>query len=416
MLTNAGALVGTIAVTSLLGFPYWWLAARAFPPADVGFAATAVSTMTLLGTFGMVGLGTLLTGELSRVNREHAAVLGSGLVVAGVAGLVLGLGFGIVAGRFGLDRLASDPIAILVFTIGVAITAVALVLDQALVGLLRGGLQLRRNTIFSASKLALLVGLAAAGFSHGGVAVFATWVAGTVLSMVWLVVRGARSRRFATYRPRWSVVRRWRRPALEHHLLNLAIQGPTLAAPLIVSATVSVTATAYYYTAALIIGFFAYGATAMTYALYAIAARDPANLRRPLQFSFRLSLAVIAVANVVLLAGADVILGVFGPEYASNAAGVLRIFSVLLFALVVKDHYIAIHRVRGTVLKGAKVCLVGGALELGLGAIGALHGGLTWFALGAGVALLIESIVMAPTLVRELRGPRPGVSAVRAHT
>ena len=70
----------------------------------------------------------------------------------------------------------------------------------------------------------------------------------------------------------------------------------------------------------------------------------------------------------------------------------------------------------GRSLKGAKVCLAGGALELGLGAIGALHGGLTWFALGAGVALLIESIVMAPTLVRELRRPRPGVSGVRART
>ena len=403
MLANAGSLVGSIAVTSLLGFPYWWLAARAFPPAEVGFAATAVSAMTLLGTFGMPGLGTLLTGELSRHRHQIEPLVASGLAVCVVAGFVLGLGFGLVAGAFGLHELAHSPVAILVFALGTAFTALTLVVDQALVGLLRGMIQFRRNVIFSAAKLIVLgvVGGVAAG--AGGTGIYATWVAGLALSTAWLVVRTVRTGTARRFRPRWSMVRHWRRPALEHHMLNLAVQGPTLVAPLVVSATVSVTATAYFYTAQLITGFFAYFTIALTYALYAIAVRDPARLSVPLRFTFRLSLAVIAIANVILLAGAEVILRIFGSAYASHAADVLRILAVLLFALVVKDHYIAINRIRGTVLRGAKVCLAGGALEMSLAAIGALHGGLTWFALGALVALAVESAVMAPTLVRELR-------------
>src|SRR3954465_2960252 len=243
MLTNAGSLVGSIAVTSLLGFPYWWLAARAFSPADVGFAATVISTMTLLGTFAMVGLGTLLTGELSRRRRNVEAFIASGLVVCATTGLVLGLCFGLVAGSLGLQELARHPAAIFVFTIGVALTAVTLVVDQALVGLLRGMLQLRRNIIFSASKLILLTALAVAPVAVGGIGIYATWVAGLVVSMGWLALRAARTGSLPAYRPQWSVVRQWRRPALEHHLLNLAVQGPTLATPLVISATVSVTAT-----------------------------------------------------------------------------------------------------------------------------------------------------------------------------
>lgn len=50
MLINAGALVGTTVVTSMLGFAYWWLAARRFPPEAVG-VASASAAMVLLGGF-----------------------------------------------------------------------------------------------------------------------------------------------------------------------------------------------------------------------------------------------------------------------------------------------------------------------------------------------------------------------------
>jgi O-antigen/teichoic acid export membrane protein len=405
MLTNAGSLVGSVAVTSILGFPYWWLAARGFPAHDVGFAATVVSTVTLLGTFGMLGLGTLLTGELSRRGSNVEAFIASGLAMCSVAGLVVALFFALVlAGPLGLSGLADHPVEIAVFATGVVLTAVTLVIDQALLGLLRGGVQLRRNIIFSVSKLVLLGAVVLVAFGRGGVGIYATWAAGLAVSLLWLALRVARRSGLRRYRPSWAVIRQWRRPALEHHALNLAIQGPTLATPLVVSATVSVTAAAYFYAAQLITSFFAYGAIALTYALYAIGVRDPDNLRVPLRFTLRLSFAVIAVADVVLLLGADLILRIFGTEYATHAANALRVIAVLLFALVVKDHYIAIHRIRGTVLTGARVCLVGGTLELGFAALGGSYGGLTWFAFGALVALMLEAMVMAPTIVRELRG------------
>jgi len=69
IVSNAGSLVATQLVTSGLGFLFWLVAARWFSPAGVGFAAAAISAMTLLGTFGMLGLGTLLMGELPR--RPH---------------------------------------------------------------------------------------------------------------------------------------------------------------------------------------------------------------------------------------------------------------------------------------------------------------------------------------------------------
>jgi Na+-driven multidrug efflux pump len=174
---------------------------------------------------------------------------------------------------------------------------------------------------------------------------------------------------------------------------------------LIVAATVSVTASAYFYTASLITTFMAYGAMALTYALYAVAVRNPEHLATALRFTLRLSFGLILVANLVLMLGANAILGLFGAEYSEHAATALRILGVLVFPVIVKDHYIAIHRVRGTVIQGAKLCLLGAALELCLATVGGAYGGLTWLVLGALVALTVEAGLMAPTLRRELRRP-----------
>jgi O-antigen/teichoic acid export membrane protein len=414
ILSNAGSLVGSIAVTSLLGFPYWWVAARAFPAAAVGFAAASVSAMTLLGTLGMLGLGTLLTGELPRRPQERASLLATALTFATGAGLVLGLVFALVApGPLGLETLAGRPGAVLLFASGAALTAVTMVIDQAVIGLLRGGVQLRRNIVFAVSKLVLLAMLAVAAVEVGGIAIYATWVAGLAISLAWLALTAAREgARLHHCRPRWNLFRHWRRPAMEHHLLNLAIQVPTLVLPLVVSATVSVTASAYFYTATLITGFLSYGAIALTLALYAVGVRDQARLAQALRFTLRLAFGVILAANLVLLFGSRIILHVFGPEYADNAATVLRIQGIFVCLMIIKDHYIAIARIRGTVLKAGTLCAAGAVFEIGLASAGGAWKGLTWVALGSLAALAVEVCVMSPAVLRELKPARKR-SAIR---
>src|SRR5438270_13344190 len=81
ILLNAGSLIGTTAVTSALGFAYWWLAARQFSPEAVGLASAAISAMTLLGTFGMLGLGTLLVAELPHQHGKKVSLISAALVL-----------------------------------------------------------------------------------------------------------------------------------------------------------------------------------------------------------------------------------------------------------------------------------------------------------------------------------------------
>src|SRR5579872_968981 len=80
MLLNAGSLVGTTLVTSGLGFVYWWVATRLYTPGAVGLASALISVMTLLGTLSMLGIGTLLTGELPRQQGKEWALIAVSLL------------------------------------------------------------------------------------------------------------------------------------------------------------------------------------------------------------------------------------------------------------------------------------------------------------------------------------------------
>src|SRR2546430_3180091 len=186
MLINSGSLFSTTIVTSLLGFVYWWVATRRFTPETVGMASASVSTMTLLGSFCIVGLGTLLITELPRQPGCVITLTSTALVVVGAVGGCTGLLFALVAPVISSEfaPLRASSADSVIFAAGVSLTSITLVFDQALIGLLRGGLQLTRNTLFAIIKLValLLVGFLLSNAT--GITIYATWAVGSILSLV----------------------------------------------------------------------------------------------------------------------------------------------------------------------------------------------------------------------------------------
>ena len=409
ILTNASSLVSTTAVASALGFVYWWLAARQFPHAAVGLASAAISAMMLLGNASVLGLGTLLIGELPRQPGKASSLITTALVVAGAAGGVLGLLFAIAAPALSADLrpLAASFGSSALFALGVSLTAVTLVLDQALIGLLRGELQLWRNTLFAITKLVVLWAVGVWAANTFGLTIYATWVVGSLISLVALVLFAAlKGVRISAYWPEWTLLRRLGKAALEHHALNLALQSPSLALPVLVTAQLSATTNAYFYTAWMVANFVFIVPLSLTTVLYAISAAEPGALARKIHHTLGLSAVVGLLANVVLLVGADLLLKLFGPAYAEQASSSLRILVIGVFPLIIRNHYIAISRIRGRVTNAALVMAVGGFLELTLAAVGAGVGGLTGLSVGWLAAVCIEAVFMARTVYRTATSAR----------
>ncbi len=417
IVVNATGLVGTTAVTAGLGFIYWLVAARGFSPDAVGLASASVSAMTLLGYVGMLGFGTMLMGELPQQKGREGSLLTAAVLVSGLAGGVLGLLFAALAPLLAPDfrPLQESAATVAVFAAGVALTTASLVTDQALIGLLLGGVQFGRNAVFAAVKLGALFLASLWITERTGITIYITWALGNLLSLGALAVLATARQWFRfPVRPDWSVLHGLRRVALGHHGLNLALQLPVLGLPIVVTAILTAAFNAYFYVAWMVALSFVWVApAALSFVLYTVTSKTPAALGRTMRFTLTLSVVVGAISNLVLPLIGHPILGLFGGTYAAYAGPSLQVMVLTVFPLIVKDHFVSLCRLNRRLARGAALIGGAGVLELAGAAAGAYLGGLVGLCLGWAAVLCIEALFMAPTVYRgathDRRPPRASV-------
>src|SRR5581483_10351736 len=376
MLFNTGSLATTSVVTSVLGFAYWWLAAQRFPPAAVGFASAAISAMTLIGTLCILGMGTLLIGELPRQRGKELSLISASLIlvggVAGLAGMLFAAIAPLISPNFG--PLRSDPLNFALFAVGVSLTAISLVFDQALVGLLRSDLQLWRNALFAVLKLVALFMGATMFFHPLGMAIYATWAFGNIISLGLLIGLVVYRRKWPGhfFQPEWSLMRQLRAAAIEHHMLNLVLQAPALILPVLVTVLLSNTANAWFYVSWMIASISTLIPYALTTVLYATNATQSDTLAHKVRLTLFLAVLLCGFITAVLLLASRQVLGVFGHNYAEQSLWSMRILALGVFPRLIKDHYVAIKRIHRRISHAIVPMLIGGLLGLGLGYVLAL--------------------------------------------
>jgi O-antigen/teichoic acid export membrane protein len=408
IVSNASALASTTAVTSLLGVVYWFVAARRFTPASVGLATAAIAGMTLVQIFASLGLDTFVLGEVSKHPTRVRPLIVAAVIAAGMAGLVLGLGYALIAPVVSheLRPLSSTPLNAALFVGGTALVTVGGVLDQALVGQLRGSVQLWRNVLFGVSKLIILVIVSFGVARRSGMSIYASWILGSLVSMFalsfyvveWLrgLARDVRRGEF----PLARLLREVGQKVRGHQVLNAALKIPLLALPLMVVGLVGTRANAGFYVAALIVNFGLVLPGSLASVLYAVSSGDVAGFASRIRLTLSLSFAICVVVMLVLIPGAHLILSVFGASYAASATATLQLLALSAFPQVIKNHYVAVARVRGRISRALPFLWFGTVLELGFAARGANIGGLTGLTAGWVIAITIESLLMAPSVFR----------------
>jgi len=406
LLINAGSLVGTQAVTSALGFLYWWLAARSFSPQVVGLASASISAMLLLGTMGVMGFGTLLMGRLRRESDQDGPLIASAIITVSIAGSIIGLLFvGLISWiPSDLNVWSGDIGSVLLFSFSVGLTSMVLVIDQALIGLLWGSLQLWRNAIFALAKLSILFVISLWITEVSGFTIYLTWMLGILISLGFLIGFAIwKGERIFRYRPKIGLIREIGLDALIHHLLNIALQVPGFSLPVIVTIVLSARLNAYFYASWMIASFAFVGPIALATVLYAVSSVDAAMLAQKIRFTLELSLLIGLLACGGLLILADQVLRLFGAEYAEQAAWCLRVLSLAVFPITVKNLYVAIHRIRNRILDATRWVIVGSFLELLLATSGGWLAGIVGLSIGWVIAVFLEGLIMFPTVFRVIR-------------
>ncbi|GIF15395.1 lipopolysaccharide biosynthesis protein [Actinoplanes teichomyceticus] len=396
----AGSILGTQVVTSALGFVYWTVAARTLSVPVVGHLGSATAAAMLLGMLGMVGCGTLLISHLPELgpHRQRVMLVTAIGASAGVTA-VLSVLFGLVAWR-SLPAFAFLDPAGGTFWLLVAVavlTALGNLFDQAMLVLGRPSAQVTRNAVASASKIVLLGAAVLAGRS-GVDAALGAWLAGQLVACLLAVRAAVRLTPTAgrvTGGQMRAAVARFGGSAGRHHGMNIALAAPAALQPVIISAFVTADENAVYTTVRLVatVAFMAPYALAM--ALFAVSANDRQGAEQRARSVFRLSLAVSLLLSLVLLAGAPLILRVFGADYAHGGMADLRLLGLACPLLVVKDQYIARVQADRVLAEATPFVVVTTVLEIAGTVAGAATGGLTGSLVGWLLALAAGALWLA---------------------
>ncbi|HET7485622.1 MAG TPA: hypothetical protein VFJ64_09640 [Solirubrobacterales bacterium] len=404
LLSNAGSMVATAVVTSFLGAAFWWVATHYFTQDSVGLASAAISAMTLIGFMATVGLGTLLMGELPRLDTGHRSVINAALVTTGSLGAGLGVAFVLIAplASSNFDPLRQTWAAAVVFAIGVALTALTFVLDQSLIGLLKGGLQLRRNIVFTVVKLVALIPVAAVVADAGSQWIYGTWTLGIAISLV-VMVRFYREREGDSLRPNFNLLKDMRVHAITHHAVNVALRTPELALPIVVVTFLSASANASFYIAYMITGFMFFVPLSLSTVLYAVGSGESERLASRFRLTVYVSLGFGVFSNLVLLVLGTPLLEIFGASYASEASSTLHVLALDIFPSTILTHFVALRRIERRLATALPVIWGGALLQVGGGVIGALLGSLVGVAIGWVAGATIEAIIMGPEVLRALK-------------
>jgi O-antigen/teichoic acid export membrane protein len=401
VLKNAGSLLATTGVTSVMGFAFWAVAARMFSQRVVGYGSATLSAVMLLGTVGMFGLGTVLIAELPRRTRRGGLVAAA-LLTSGLGSLALGLGFAAVASslnsRFAL--IAGTPVRALLVAVSVVLTAVSLVFDQATIGVFRGEMQLLRNFVFSLVKLLLLPVTAIVLHDQFGAGITVSYTAGLALSLAVAAIQLRRTGATVLCRPDWGVLRGLGRTALAHNWLNLALAVPFSLIPVLVTIIISPSANAAFYVAWLLSSFVYLIPLHLSTVLFAVASADPRVIAGKLRFSIGISVLVGLPASIALALGARLALRLFGPSYVPVATLPLILLSLGYLPSIPKAHYIAVCRAMGKVSRAAAVLTAFAVMEVAAAALGGFLHGLNGLSFALLVVWIVEGIVTTPAVMK----------------
>lgn len=425
MFGSAASLLASTAVTSGLGFVYWVLAARVASVESVAAATAIVSAMTLLLNVGQFGFGTMLIAEGTRGERRMGPLVAASLLVVVLASAALTALFVVVARSVDstLARSLADWPAVLGLVAGVALGAAALVLDETLIGLAMGSVQLWRNVVFAASKLVLCWAAAmTVEVVTVGTIVWA-WVAGSALSLLLAAVHLRRRGRRVAFAPRVSALRGLGVRTADHNTVNLAQMAPRLGLPLLLAVVLAESHYAAFFAAWMIASFLYMAPTHLSTAMFAIAVGDRTTLAARLRAGLALLLGPGALAALVLGAFAGTWLGIFGPDYRVATVG-LAVLAAAYLPCVLKELYIAVERVEGRLRSAGLVLAAAAVVELAGGTAGGVvadvEGAAIGYALGACLfgAVYLRSIAGAlasdrgaSARVAETPGARAGAAA-----
>jgi len=330
LLRNGYALLANTVCTALLGVCYWVVAAQLFDPVQIGRAAAAITTMSLLASLGGLNLSGALAFLLPQLGSSAKAYVLRSYVATTAFSLVLVLPLGLlslfevaVPGLPDLRRLD-----LLLLVVAVPLWTVFTLQDGVLTGLRHATWVLVENSAFGVTKLLLLPVAAILGWSSG---VFLTWVIPLVAAVLVVnIVMFLRVLPAVRERPqRLAFERRQVLQFLGHNYLgSLLYQAYFNLLPVLVLLQLGARANGLFYVAWTLASSLDLLSRSLAAALTVEGSTNPELLPALTRQVVMRLYALLTPIVLFTLAAAPMILLVYGKQYADGSSDVLRLLVV----------------------------------------------------------------------------------------
>ncbi len=400
LFSNAGYLLGVDILASVVGFAFWGLAARLYRPADVGLASSVLSAIGLIASLARLGMGTGLVRFLPQSPAPRRMLNVTFTFIAITAAILGGLFLlGLPLWSPSLLNLRRNWLYAAGFLTGAVGSTLGSVVRMAFVAHRRADYALAHTAVVNLGRLLLLAALAGLGRGPIGlVGAVALAVIGAVSISLW----GLLPKLATGYRVRPALDR----PTLTHllpfsissHAATLLIQTLPMILPLVALERRGAAASSYVYIAWMVGSLLTSPGIAVANSALAESAHAPRQSGAILLKAALLGLSLTLPAALLLLIAAPWLLLLFGPSYASEAAGLLRWLTAAAPVTVVVGVYFTHLRMRQRNGQLILLSTVIAALTLGVTGVGMERLGVA----SSGIGWLMGNSLVLLAAVREI--------------
>jgi O-antigen/teichoic acid export membrane protein len=395
-------LIISSGIMSVLGFPFWIIAARRYSTETIGISSTIISAMMLVSTISQLGLGQIITRYLPAAGIQtrrlivgsYAAAAGASVLAAVIAAVTA------VVWAPPIAFLGHDARWFALFVISVFAWTIFGLQDEVLVGLGQARWMPLENAVFALSKLVLVAAFAGI-YPRAGVVV--AWILPGIL-LVFPVNFAILASFVPRQLERHPGAARWRatdirRVLAGNYLGTLVSSFGTLFLPILVTKELGVGETAFFFLPWTIALALCLVASGITTSLLVEVASAEASMRERTRQALGAILRVLVPVVALLVLLAPYVLRLLGSSYADRGTLLLRLLVLGTIPNAVAAVGLTITRIHHDGRLLARVQVVVAVVSITLSAVLLPVVGIE----GAGVAWLVSQLLAVALLARPLR-------------
>ncbi len=347
---NGYALVASALGTAGFGMIYWILAAHLYPAEIVGLNSAAISAMLLLAGLSQLNLNNIMIRFVRttglRAKRFTVLIYTIGIAIAVISGIV----FLLEIDRWTpeLSFIKSNLFLSIWFLISVVSWSIFSLQDGTLTGLRYATWVPIKNTIHSLAKIVFMILMATTVPLLG---IFLGWTLAGVILMIptgyflikFLLPKQSRSQEKSLQKDISPKVIKF---MIADNVGGLSWIICTYLLPVIVATRVGPAANAYYFLSWTIANTIFLITPNIGYSFVVEASAQPENLRSDLIRVFKQVGRLVIPLALMIIAGAPIILKIFGNNYSQEGSFILRLLALATIPNIIVSLFISSARVQ----------------------------------------------------------------------